>query len=163
LAGSAVASWSPADSASSASCRSRRNTHTSTRHVGPGRQLSVVGSTRSDGSLIDQRAEVMQLPPQVCPRLALGRIGPEDAGQALKLTIGFGIFAALVAALVPLGAIVEMVNIGTLFAFILVNAGVMILRRTRPDMPRPFRCQFPTSGARSASSSASTCPWACHG
>ena len=61
----------------------------------------------------------------------------------VKLTIGFGIFAALVAALVPLGAIVEMVNIGTLFAFILVNAGVMILRKTRPDMPRPFKVPVP--------------------
>ncbi len=64
-------------------------------------------------------------------------------GTPVKLTIGFGIFAALVAALVPLGAIVEMVNIGTLFAFILVNAGVMILRRTRPDMPRPFKVPIP--------------------
>jgi basic amino acid/polyamine antiporter, APA family len=64
-------------------------------------------------------------------------------GTPVKLTIGFGIFAAVVAALVPLGAIVEMVNIGTLFAFILVNAGVMILRRTRPDMPRPFKVPVP--------------------
>ena len=30
-------------------------------------------------------------------------------------------------------------NIGTLFAFLLVNIGVIVLRRTRPDMPRPFR------------------------
>jgi APA family basic amino acid/polyamine antiporter len=64
-------------------------------------------------------------------------------GTPVKLTIGFGIFAAVVAALVPLGAIVEMVNIGTLFAFILVNVGVMILRRTRPDMPRPFKVPIP--------------------
>jgi basic amino acid/polyamine antiporter, APA family len=64
-------------------------------------------------------------------------------GTPVKLTIGFGIFAALVAALVPLGAIVEMVNIGTLFAFVLVNVGVMILRRTRPDMPRPFKVPTP--------------------
>ena len=33
----------------------------------------------------------------------------------------------------------ELVNIGTLFAFVLVNIGVIILRRTRPDMPRPYR------------------------
>jgi APA family basic amino acid/polyamine antiporter len=64
-------------------------------------------------------------------------------GTPAKLTIGFGIFAALIAALVPLGAIVEMVNIGTLFAFILVNIGVMVLRRTRPDMERPFKVPFP--------------------
>jgi basic amino acid/polyamine antiporter, APA family len=31
------------------------------------------------------------------------------------------------------------VNVGTLFAFILVSAGVMVLRRTRPDLPRSFR------------------------
>jgi basic amino acid/polyamine antiporter, APA family len=43
---------------------------------------------------------------------------------------------------VPLSAIVELVNIGTLFAFVLVNAGVIILRRVRPEMPRPFRTPF---------------------
>ena len=32
-----------------------------------------------------------------------------------------------------------MVNIGTLFAFVLVSIGVVILRRTRPDLPRSFR------------------------
>jgi len=34
---------------------------------------------------------------------------------------------------------VKLVNIGTLFAFVLVNIGVIILRRTRPEMPRPYR------------------------
>jgi basic amino acid/polyamine antiporter, APA family len=37
---------------------------------------------------------------------------------------------------------VKLVNIGTLFAFVLVNIGVILLRRTRPDMPRPFRVPF---------------------
>ena len=46
---------------------------------------------------------------------------------------------AILAALVPLNEIVKLVNIGTLFAFILVNVGVIVLRYTRPDMPRPFR------------------------
>ena len=64
-------------------------------------------------------------------------------GTPAKLTLGFGIFAALVAAVLPLGAIVEMVNIGTLFAFIIVNIGVMVLRRTRPDMERPFKVPIP--------------------
>ena len=40
---------------------------------------------------------------------------------------------------VPLDEIVKLVNIGTLFAFILVNIGVIVLRRTKPDMARPFR------------------------
>jgi basic amino acid/polyamine antiporter, APA family len=60
-------------------------------------------------------------------------------GTPARLTIGFGILIAILAAFVPLGAIVELVNIGTLFAFVLVNLGVIILRRTRPEMPRPFR------------------------
>jgi len=63
-------------------------------------------------------------------------------GTPAKLTIGLGIFIALLAAFVPLGAIVELVNIGTLFAFVLVNIGVIVLRRTRPDMPRPYRVPF---------------------
>src|SRR3954467_8956797 len=60
-------------------------------------------------------------------------------GTPAKLTIAFGTLIAILAALVPLSEIVKLVNIGTLFAFILVNIGVIILRRTKPDMDRPFR------------------------
>jgi basic amino acid/polyamine antiporter, APA family len=60
-------------------------------------------------------------------------------GTPARLTIGLGVLIAILAALVPLGQIIELVNIGTLFAFVLVNIGVIILRRTRPDMPRPYR------------------------
>jgi APA family basic amino acid/polyamine antiporter len=63
-------------------------------------------------------------------------------GTPAKLTIGLGALIAILAAFVPLGAIVELVNIGTLFAFVLVNIGVIVLRRTRPDMPRPYRVPF---------------------
>jgi len=63
-------------------------------------------------------------------------------GTPARLTIGFGILISLLAAFVPLGAIVELVNIGTLFAFVLANIGVIVLRRTRPDMERPFRVPF---------------------
>ena len=45
---------------------------------------------------------------------------------------------AVLAALVPLDALIDVVSIGTLVAFIVVSLGVMILRRTRPDLPRPF-------------------------
>ncbi|MFG2001237.1 amino acid permease [Spirillospora sp. NPDC048911] len=48
-------------------------------------------------------------------------------------------FVALLAAVVPLGQLAEATSIGTLFAFALVNLGVIVLRRTRPDMPRSFR------------------------
>jgi APA family basic amino acid/polyamine antiporter len=57
----------------------------------------------------------------------------------LYITAGFGILIAIIAAFVPLAEIVKLVNIGTLFAFILVNVGVIILRRTRPDLKRGFR------------------------
>jgi APA family basic amino acid/polyamine antiporter len=60
-------------------------------------------------------------------------------GTPARLTIILGVLISVLAALVPLGTIVELVNIGTLFAFVLVNIGVIVLRRTRPDMPRPYR------------------------
>ena len=46
---------------------------------------------------------------------------------------------ALVAGLTPVGVLEEMVNIGTLSAFVLVSLGVIVLRRKRPDLPRSFR------------------------
>ena len=63
-------------------------------------------------------------------------------GAPVKVTIGLGVLIAILAALVPLSEIVKLVNIGTLFAFLLVNVGVIVLRRTRPDMPRPFKVPF---------------------
>jgi basic amino acid/polyamine antiporter, APA family len=63
-------------------------------------------------------------------------------GTPARLTIGIGVLIAILAAVVPLNQVIELVNIGTLFAFVLVNIGVIILRRTRPDMPRPYRVPF---------------------
>ena len=71
----------------------------------------------------------------------LAEVSPRT-GTPVRLTILFGIGIAVLAAIVPLNEIVKLVNIGTLFAFVLVNAGVIILRRTRPDMARPFRVPF---------------------
>jgi APA family basic amino acid/polyamine antiporter len=50
-----------------------------------------------------------------------------------------GIVVAAAAGLLPLQLLGQLVNIGTLLAFVLVCAGVLILRRTRPDLDRPFR------------------------
>jgi basic amino acid/polyamine antiporter, APA family len=55
------------------------------------------------------------------------------------ITLIFGLLAAAFAAFIPLAELAELVNIGTLFAFILVNVGVIWLRRTHPDLERPFR------------------------
>ena len=50
-----------------------------------------------------------------------------------------GLVAAVVAGLFPLGVLGELVSIGTLMAFLIVCVGIVVLRRTRPDLPRPFR------------------------
>ena len=54
-------------------------------------------------------------------------------------TILTGVFVGLLAGLANIDEIVELTNIGTLFAFVLVALGVLVLRRTNPDAPRPFR------------------------
>ncbi len=54
-------------------------------------------------------------------------------------TIVTGIFVALFAAVAPIGVVLELTNIGTLFAFSLVALGIIVLRRTDPNRPRPFR------------------------
>jgi basic amino acid/polyamine antiporter, APA family len=84
-------------------------------------------------------------------------------GTPAILTIGLGVLISILAAFVPLGTIVELVNIGTLFAFVLVNIGVIILRRTRPDMPRPYRVPWspvlPIIGVAFAIYLMSDLPW----
>jgi basic amino acid/polyamine antiporter, APA family len=56
-----------------------------------------------------------------------------------KSTAIVGILVAFVAALVPIGDLGQLVSIGTLLAFVIVCAGVWILRVRRPDLNRPFR------------------------
>ena len=54
-------------------------------------------------------------------------------------TILLGVIIAIVAGFTPLSELAELVNIGTLFAFVVVAIGVVILRKSRPDLPRAFR------------------------
>ncbi|HXW52697.1 MAG TPA: amino acid permease [Myxococcota bacterium] len=60
----------------------------------------------------------------------------------VKIILVTGMFMALTAGLTPIGKLAELVNIGTLAAFIFVCAGVIVLRYTNPDMPRPFKLGF---------------------
>jgi len=57
----------------------------------------------------------------------------------IRLQIGVGIIVALIAGLSEVERLEEMINIGTLSAFVLVSFGIPILRRTRPDLQRGFR------------------------
>lgn len=68
---------------------------------------------------------------------ALARTG--SRGTPVRATVVVGAVVGFVAALFPIVRLEEMVNIGALFAFVLVAAGVLVLRRTRPDLPRGFR------------------------
>ena len=67
----------------------------------------------------------------------LGTLSPRRTPA--RITAIFGLAVAAVAAFVPLTEIAKLVNIGTLFAFLIVNIGVIVLRRTAPDMDRAFR------------------------
>jgi APA family basic amino acid/polyamine antiporter len=66
----------------------------------------------------------------------------EKTGTPVRTTITTGVVVAAMAALLPLEELASLVNIGTLFAFILVAIAVLILRRTRPDLDRSFRTPF---------------------
>lgn len=57
----------------------------------------------------------------------------------VNTTIVCGLIMAAAAGVVPLGALAELVNIGTLAAFVVVCAGVIVLRLRHPEMPRPFK------------------------
>ncbi|MFF4411752.1 amino acid permease [Streptosporangium sp. NPDC001559] len=57
-------------------------------------------------------------------------------------TIIVAAFVSLLAGFIPLGQLAEATSIGTLFAFAIVNVGVLVLRYTRPDLPRSFRTPF---------------------
>jgi APA family basic amino acid/polyamine antiporter len=57
-----------------------------------------------------------------------------------KSTILIGVFVGILAGLLPIGALLHLTNIGTLFAFVIVCGAVLIMRRTDPEAKRPFRC-----------------------
>lgn len=60
----------------------------------------------------------------------------------VRNTVICGIIMAIMAGFMPLGALAELVNIGTLAAFVLVCLGVIALRIQQPDLPRPFKMPF---------------------
>jgi APA family basic amino acid/polyamine antiporter len=67
-----------------------------------------------------------------------GRVHPKFRTPYLS-TIYTGIAVALFTGLFPIQILGQLVNIGTLLAFVLVCGGVIVLRKTRPDLERPFK------------------------
>ncbi|QUR66623.1 APC family permease [Mycobacterium spongiae] len=63
-------------------------------------------------------------------------------GTPVRITALVAVVVAATASVFPIVKLEEMVNVGTLFAFILVSAGVIVLRRTRPDLQRGFRAPW---------------------
>ena len=57
-----------------------------------------------------------------------------------RVTILGAIFVSVIAGVFPIGMIAEMANIGTLSAFLIASIGVMVLRKTEPDLKRNFKC-----------------------
>src|SRR6266849_5953544 len=72
------------------------------------------------------------------PRKFFGAVHPKFR-TPYKNTILVGLLAAMVGSVTPIVIIGNMVNIGTLLAFVIVSIAVLVLRKTNPDQPRPFR------------------------
>ena len=71
----------------------------------------------------------------------LSHVSP-NTQTPVRVIIITGLIMSIAAGLFPLGSLAELVNIGTLAAFVLVCLGVIVLRRTHPDLPRPFKNPF---------------------
>ncbi len=69
---------------------------------------------------------------------SISRTSPRH-GTPIRLQVGAGVVVALIAGFSRVELLEEMINIGTLSAFVLVSFGIPVLRRTRPDLPRGFR------------------------
>ena len=73
------------------------------------------------------------------PRSFFGVVHPKFR-TPWKSTILIGVFVGFLAGFMPLDALLHMTNIGTLLAFVIVCAAVLIMRKTHPEAERPFRC-----------------------
>jgi APA family basic amino acid/polyamine antiporter len=100
--------------------------------------VSKAGPALSWLAMIVDIGAIAGLGSVVLVMLMFGRVHPRFRTPHVSTMIT-GVIAALIAGLFPIGLLGHMVSIGTLFAFVIVCAGVLVLRRTDPDAPRVFR------------------------
>ena len=90
----------------------------------------------------------------------------ERTHTPVRTTVICGLAMAGMAGFVPFGALAELVNIGTLAAFVLVCGGVIFMRRLHPEMPRPFKMPggviLPLCGMLSCGALIAFLPWETH-
>lgn len=90
----------------------------------------------------------------------------EKTHTPVRTTVICGVLMAVMAGFIPFAALAELVNIGTLAAFVLVCGGVIFMRRLHPDMPRPFKMPFgivlPILGVLSCGALIAFLPWETH-
>lgn len=87
----------------------------------------------------------------------------EKTHTPVRNTVITGIIMAVMAGFIPLGLLAELVNIGTLAAFVLVCGGVIMMRKRHPEMPRPFKAPggiaMPVLGILSCCALIAFLPW----
>lgn len=71
----------------------------------------------------------------------VGKVHPKFRTPWIS-SLTVGLFAACLAGMLPISLLGQMTSIGTLLAFIIVSAGVIVLRRRHPELKRPFRVPF---------------------
>jgi APA family basic amino acid/polyamine antiporter len=95
----------------------------------------VLGSLLGQPRILLAMADDGLLPP------VIARVHPKHRTPHVA-TVVSGVIFALVAGVFPLDILADLISIGVLLAFVVVCLGVLVLRRTRPDVPRPFRVPF---------------------
>jgi APA family basic amino acid/polyamine antiporter len=95
----------------------------------------ILGSLLGQPRILLAMADDGLLPP------AIARVHPKHRTPHVA-TVVSGVIFAIVAGVFPLDILADLISIGVLLAFVVVCLGVLVLRRTRPDVPRPFRVPF---------------------
>jgi APA family basic amino acid/polyamine antiporter len=95
----------------------------------------ILGSLLGQPRILLAMADDGLLPP------AIARVHPKF-GTPHVATVVSGVIFSVVAGVFPLDILADLISIGVLLAFVVVCLGVLVLRRTRPEVPRPFRVPF---------------------